>query len=317
MQSSQPVDARIIRAFLALIGEYECDATLTESQRGSLRVARQCLDNGLSSVLNVNPTVDSQRDLIDMRALFYDKESNRATAERLKEFGNEEMRNENTQEAINYYTDAIKIYPYEAAYYCNRSAAYAKLLMMDECIRDASQAISLKPDYSKAHGRLGMAFMTKGELDKARSALEAAVRFDPNNKNAQENLEILNKAQPQRQGPFSNIAEQSGVDIGSLLRNPALAEMASQFVQNPTVQGLMANMLGSLTGSTTQTNANSDPNQPQQGLGDLFEAGQRLASQLSQTNPGILEVIRNLASGSNTTQTPGTQDDTKDKEEKK
>ncbi|CAF4325799.1 unnamed protein product [Rotaria sp. Silwood2] len=73
-----------------------------------------------------------------------------------------------------------------------------------------------------------------------------------------------------------------GPNMTSFFNNPALMNMATQFVQNPQVQGLMANLV---------TNLNGQEGGPA-GLDTLLQAGQRMASDLSANNPNLVESLR-------------------------
>jgi len=71
-------------------------------------------------------------------------------------------------------------------------------------------------------------------------------------------------------------------DMMSLFNNPSLMNMAMQFVQNPQVQGLMANLvtnLGAQQGGDV-------------GFDTLLETGQRMATEMSANNPDLIESIR-------------------------
>ncbi|CAF1561652.1 unnamed protein product, partial [Rotaria sordida] len=57
---------------------------------------------------------------------------------------------------------------------------------------------------------------------------------------------------------------------------------ATQFVQNPQVQGLMTNLVTNLTGQEGG----------QVGLDTLLQAGQRMANELSTNNPNLVESLR-------------------------
>lgn len=66
----------------------------------------------------------------------------------LKEDGNTEFKNKNYQPAIAYYTAALNL-KIDPVFYSNRSACYAALEDHENVIKDTTEAIKLKPDYTK------------------------------------------------------------------------------------------------------------------------------------------------------------------------
>lgn len=66
----------------------------------------------------------------------------------LKEDGNAEFKSKNYIPAIAYYTAALKL-KIDPVFYSNRSACYAALDDHENVIKDTTEAIKLKPDYTK------------------------------------------------------------------------------------------------------------------------------------------------------------------------
>lgn len=66
----------------------------------------------------------------------------------LKEDGNAEFKAKNFTAAIAYYTAALKL-KIDPVFYSNRSACYAALDDHENVIKDTTEAINLKPDYTK------------------------------------------------------------------------------------------------------------------------------------------------------------------------
>lgn len=75
-------------------------------------------------------------------------------------------------------------------YYCNRAAAYTRLLKDREAIDDCKEAINLDPSYGKAYGRLGIAYSNLNKYDLALKAYEMALKYDPNNSMYETNLNV-------------------------------------------------------------------------------------------------------------------------------
>ena len=116
------------------------------------------------------------------------------------------------QEAIEYYTESIKLRPWAGAYnnrgmvyyrlddydsaiedltkaieldgklseaYNNRGTVYRKEREFDLAINDFGQAIELKPDYAEAYSNRGNAYDDKGEVDLAISDYSTAIELNP------------------------------------------------------------------------------------------------------------------------------------------
>lgn len=66
----------------------------------------------------------------------------------LKEDGNYEFKNKKYEDAIAYYSAALKLKT-DPVFYSNRSACYAALGDHENVVKDTSEAIKMKPDYTK------------------------------------------------------------------------------------------------------------------------------------------------------------------------
>lgn len=67
----------------------------------------------------------------------------------LKEKGNTSLNEGKFDEAIRYYSEAIKLDPKNHVLYSNRSAAYCKSNKFTEALADAEKTVALKPDWAK------------------------------------------------------------------------------------------------------------------------------------------------------------------------
>lgn len=66
----------------------------------------------------------------------------------LKNAGNHKYKNSEFEDAIAFYTAALKV-KVDPVFYLNRSACYSSLGKHEEVIQDATEAIKIKPDYTK------------------------------------------------------------------------------------------------------------------------------------------------------------------------
>ena len=68
---------------------------------------------------------------------------------KLKERGNDCVREEKYEEAVFHYTHALKIDPLNYSIYSNRSLAFLKMQQYYFSLKDALQAIKIAPDWAK------------------------------------------------------------------------------------------------------------------------------------------------------------------------
>lgn len=111
--------------------------------------------------------------------------------EEIKRAGNDFMENEKYLQAINQYTDCIKLMPNHPIFYLNRATAYMRRNWYGDMyagLRDCQQALRLDPTYVKAHFRLARALFELDFVTEASECLdELKKRFpkDANNKQIQ------------------------------------------------------------------------------------------------------------------------------------
>lgn len=132
--------------------------------------------------------------------------SDHQEAERLKGIGNNHMQNKEYQEAVDAYTDALKLSPrgpQAHVYYSNRAAALVSLRDFDGAILDSERSVSLAPTYAKAHARLGLAHFLMGNYRPALEAYTVALKYEPDNKSSRNYLEKAAQRLAQQDHPKS------------------------------------------------------------------------------------------------------------------
>nr|CAH7713545.1 unnamed protein product [Callosobruchus chinensis] len=145
----------------------------------------------------------------------------------LKDKGNKALAENNTEEAIKCYSEAINLDSNNAVLFSNRSAAFAKANKYEEALKDAEKAVELKPDWSKAYSRKGAALSYLGKFDDAISTYEKGLQIDPNNQHTK----------AARNRPFSN-PFQSGDLLNRLRNDPRTRE----WVNDPEYLALVAEL---------------------------------------------------------------------------
>lgn len=163
----------------------------------------------------------------------------------LKDKGNAALSENKIDEAIKFYTEAIKLDDDNAVLYSNRSAAYAKANKYDLSLKDAEKAIELKPSWGKAFSRKGTALAYLGRLDEAIETYEKGIQLDPDNLQLKDGLAEV-RAQKAAQGKgFPNLF--SGPHVipklradprtASFLNDPEYLALLAQLQQNPQAMG--------------------------------------------------------------------------------
>ncbi|RZC71196.1 hypothetical protein C5167_034381 [Papaver somniferum] len=84
--------------------------------------------------------------------------------------------------AAYWYSQALEVAPTDATLISNRSACYACLQQGSEALMDATECISLRPDWPKAHYRAGVALSVLKRYGEAADAFFKGLTLDPRNK---------------------------------------------------------------------------------------------------------------------------------------
>lgn len=154
-------------------------------------------------------------------------------------------------------------------FFANRSVCYTKLEKYPEAILDAQESIDLDPNYIKGYNRLATAYRKAGDLQKAIDLFQQVVdRSEPNSSSARHCQKQIAELKQQMAGntgapraPSSGApggldlgslggllgglgqGGPGGLNIGELLKNPQLQQMAQQFMSNPEAMGQMQSMM--------------------------------------------------------------------------
>ena len=181
-------------------------------QRRFLRIAQALEENAQETKTEVSSTVVSEPASFVARHNFFsrlmfgdqtDKESvvsssvapnpmDLEEAEKLKTEGNTHMQSKEYQEAADCYTRALKLSPAgpnSHVYFSNRAAALVSMKKFREAILDSERSLALKPEYGKAHARLGLAHFLLGNYRQAMEAYTVALKYEPDNKSSKNYLE--------------------------------------------------------------------------------------------------------------------------------
>ena len=101
------------------------------------------------------------------------------------------FKSDQTQQALDFIDTLSKDYPDESLLFNIRGACYAGLGQLDIAVQSYKKALSIKPDYAKAHYNLGGALQELDKLHDSAKSYENAIALEPENAQAHNNLAIV------------------------------------------------------------------------------------------------------------------------------
>ncbi|XP_046972202.1 small glutamine-rich tetratricopeptide repeat-containing protein beta-like [Vanessa cardui] len=272
-------EIKIVAASIVNFLKQQLDSdTLSVDSRESVEVGVQCIE----TAFELSPEELSRG--VDLLQLVRQQRGgaprvDRAEAEKLKNEGNELMKSERHREALEKYSRAIELDPQNSVFFCNRAAAHFKLGEHESAVADCMAALALQPNYGKAHGRLGIALTAMDRHAEARAAFARAAQLEPDNESYKQNLKLAEERLAQR--------GDRRLDLGGLLQNTALLNMATEMLADPNMQNLISGLM-----TTTTPNPANGAAAGGGGMNALLEAGQALAQHMQSANPDLVEQLR-------------------------
>lgn len=121
----------------------------------------------------------------------------------------------------NRYSEAIVLCNGVTGFFGNRAAAFARLGLHEDAVRDCNLAIRIDPLYSKGFGRMGMSLKALGRVADAREAFARALELDPGNVQYKEAMSLLTSATSTPPGA-------SSLDAAALQPSPRMSVAAAQ-----------------------------------------------------------------------------------------
>lgn len=292
---------RLIYAIIKFLRDQLTVNELPPDGAEGVEVAVQCLESAYNISSSDSSSLEVSKPLLD---IFKDYLSgipvqnntsvevspeDKAQAEKFKNEGNSHLHAENYKEAIACYTRAISLDPKNAVYYCNRAAAFTKMSNHYSAIEDCKTALRIDPDYSKAYSRLGLAYSCLNQNREALESYKKALELEPQNESVLSNIQLIEE-KLMASGGGNQQQNLPNVDLRTVLTNPAVLNIASQMLTNPSMQSMMTNILQSQPSSSNVMDA-------------VLQAGQQLAQQMESENPGLVDQLRRHLSGAHNNST--------------
>ncbi len=109
----------------------------------------------------------------------------------------------------------------------------------------------MDPLYGKAYGRMGLAYSC---VDKHREAIDCfkkAIELEPDNESYKTNLKLAEDKLSSAGSPGAASAAfpgggLGGIDLGGLLGNPAMMNMATTLLSDPNMQNMMGQLMSGM-----------------------------------------------------------------------
>jgi Flp pilus assembly protein TadD len=101
------------------------------------------------------------------------------------------FKSDQIQQALDFIDTLFTDYPNESLLFNIRGACYAGLGQLDIAVQNYEKALSIKPDYAKAHYNLGGALQELDKLHDSAKSYKNAIALEPENAKAHNNLAIV------------------------------------------------------------------------------------------------------------------------------
>ncbi|KAH8371062.1 hypothetical protein KR093_006028 [Drosophila rubida] len=134
----------------------------------------------------------------------------------IKDRGNNYVKQADYERAIETYTEAVEVYPYDPIYFINRALCHLKLERYGNCVDDCESAIALDKTCVKAYYRRMQANESLGNNMEALKDCTTVLTLDPKNIDAKRSLERINdrlRKNSTKNGPNFSAANDNLIDI--------------------------------------------------------------------------------------------------------
>ncbi|XP_067389615.1 tetratricopeptide repeat protein 31 isoform X2 [Emydura macquarii macquarii] len=135
-------------------------------------------------------------------------------------YGNEAAERGCFQEAVLFFTEAVKLNPREHRLFGNRSYCYERMRQYGKALSDAHVALSLRPGWPKGLFRKGKALLGLQRYAEARSTFLQLLQLDSSHADAAGQLEVCQVQLMLQENGVSSVASESSVPAGLLLGAP-------------------------------------------------------------------------------------------------
>jgi len=163
-----------------------------------------------------------------------------ALSDHAREEGNRLFKAADFAGSVKLYSESIKRNPDDPRGYTNRSAAYTKLLALNEALKDSESAIKVDPKFVKGYIRKSHIRFAMREYDKALEAIGEARAADTENKHSAEISAQERKCLQATIGQQANETDEERLaraardpEIQNILSDPVMANILQQAQTDP------------------------------------------------------------------------------------
>jgi len=175
----------------------------------------------------------------------------------LKEQGDKAYVARDFQAALERYSEALETVD-DAVVLSNRSATHAQRRKFDKALADAEKALSLAPQWPRAHHRIGYALFHLGRYAEAIKAFEAGLKFGPEDASLRDALgKVLEYTEPDPDAPPPPSPKKAASPQATPPRTGAFARAAAGDTASsaPSPAGAAANAAAAGAGGGTEMSA--------------------------------------------------------------
>jgi tetratricopeptide (TPR) repeat protein len=113
--------------------------------------------------------------------------------EQIMQMGIQRMNYQRYSEAMLIFNQVITSYPDYAEAWNKRATLQYLIGNLDNSIADIEKTLELEPRHFGALSGLGLVYIQRNELNKAKKAFEDLIKIHPNSPSARQNLDLVNK----------------------------------------------------------------------------------------------------------------------------
>lgn len=148
-----------------------------------------------------------------------------------KEQGNKSFKEGDYKKALEYYSNAVEVEPNNHVHYSNRAAAYLKLGLNEEGLKDAEKSISLNDSWARGYQRKGQAEKELGKIWKGFASFSICNLLDKSNSTVESELkELFSRVQKEFQTKLITLS--SNKHVANLMKDPS----SIKDLMNPTAE---------------------------------------------------------------------------------